>query len=64
MASRRKPIYSIHEEDPELQEPINDFVLSLAERIDGDWEEYDQAMVKQDAVVVLVRPERVYGRIR
>lgn len=35
MASRRKPIYSIHEEDPELQEPINDFVLSLAERIDG-----------------------------
>ena len=35
MADRRKPIYSIHEDDPELQEPINDFVLSLAERIDG-----------------------------
>ena len=28
-----------------------------------DWEEYDQAMVKQDAVVVLVAPERVYGRL-
>jgi PPOX class probable F420-dependent enzyme len=29
-----------------------------------DWEEYDQAMVRQDAVVVLVKPDRVYGRIR
>ena len=29
-----------------------------------DWEEYDGAMVKQDAVVVLVRPERVYGLVR
>ena len=30
----------------------------------SDWEEYDQAMVNQDAVVVLVKPERVYGNIR
>lgn len=29
-----------------------------------DWEEYDQAMVNQDAVIVLVEPERVYGRVR
>lgn len=29
-----------------------------------DWEEYDQAMVQQDAVIVLVAPERVYGMIR
>ncbi len=29
-----------------------------------DWEEYDEAMVRQDGVVVLVRPERVYGLIR
>ncbi len=29
-----------------------------------DWEEYDVAMVRQDAVVVLVRPERVYGLMR
>ena len=29
-----------------------------------DWDEYDQAMVKQKAVVVLVRPERVYGLLR
>lgn len=35
MSSPRKPIYSVLEEDPELQEPINDFVIGLAERIDG-----------------------------
>ncbi len=29
-----------------------------------DWEEYDQAMVDQDAVIVLVDPERVYGFAR
>lgn len=29
-----------------------------------DWDEYDQAMRQQDAVVVLVRPERVYGLVR
>jgi len=29
-----------------------------------DWEEYDQAMVKQDAVVVFVKPENVYGMLR
>ena len=29
-----------------------------------DWEEYDRAMVKQEAVVVLVRPDRVYGLLR
>ena len=35
MPDRPKPIYSVHEDDPELQDVINDFVLSLAERIDG-----------------------------
>ena len=29
-----------------------------------DWEEYDRAMVEQDAVIVLVTPQRVYGMIR
>ena len=29
-----------------------------------DWEEYDEAMVRQDGVIVLVEPERIYGRIR
>jgi hypothetical protein len=29
-----KPIYSSREDDPELREPINEFVISLAERVD------------------------------
>jgi PPOX class probable F420-dependent enzyme len=29
-----------------------------------DWEEYDQAMVRQGAVIVLVRPQRIYGLVR
>ena len=28
-----------------------------------DWEEYDQAMVTQDAVIVLVKPDHVYGKM-
>ena len=29
-----------------------------------DWDEYDQAMIDQEAVIVLVKPERVYGLVR
>ena len=29
----------------------------------SDWDEYDRAMRKQDAVIVLVSPDNVYGRI-
>ena len=29
-----------------------------------DWDEYDQAMIDQKAVIVLVSPERVYGLVR
>ncbi len=29
-----------------------------------DWDEYDRAMIQQAAVVVLVRPHRVYGLLR
>jgi len=35
MPQPRKPIYSIHEERPELAEAINEFVIGLAERVDG-----------------------------
>ena len=30
----------------------------------SDWEEYDVAMREQDAVIVLVAPDRVYGLLR
>ncbi len=28
-----------------------------------NWEEYDEAMVKQEAVAILVTPETVYGKL-
>jgi len=34
MSSSEKPIYSIHEDDLELQEEVNAFVVGLAERVD------------------------------
>jgi hypothetical protein len=34
MSSRRNPIYSAYEDQLELQEAINEFVVALAERID------------------------------
>ena len=34
MPSRRKPIYSIHENDLEIQDQVNGFVIGLAERVD------------------------------
>jgi hypothetical protein len=30
---------------------------------DPDWEELEQVILQQDAVLVFVKPERVYGRI-
>ena len=43
---------------------LDDLLLQVVLKDHPDWKEYDQAMVQQDAVVVLVKPERVYGRIR
>ena len=51
--------------------PTEEFRVLLREvyRVCGDrdhpdWGEYDRAMVRQDAVVALVQPQRVYGLLR
>lgn len=46
-----------------LRMALRDVYRAAAGKEHPDWEEYDRAMVEQDAVVVLVPPERVYGRI-
>ena len=43
---------------------LREVFRACGDRDHPDWEEYDRAMVQQDAVVVLVRPERVYGLLR
>jgi PPOX class probable F420-dependent enzyme len=43
---------------------LRDLFRACGDKEHPDWEEYDRAMVAQDAVGVLVRPERVYGLLR
>ncbi len=51
--------------DPEeMRVELREVFRACGDKDHPDWEEYDQAMVKQDAVIVLVKPERVYGKLR
>ena len=47
----------------ELRVLLREVFRACGDKDHPDWEEYDRAMVEQDAVVFLVPPERVYGRI-
>ena len=42
---------------------LREVFRACGDKAHPDWEEYDQAMVKQDAVIVLVKPDRVYGKM-
>lgn len=48
----------------ELRVLLREVFRACGDKDHPDWEEYDQAMVQQDAVTVFVRPERVYGMLR
>jgi preprotein translocase subunit Sss1 len=48
----------------EMRKELREVFRACGDNDHPDWEEYDQAMVKQDAVIVLVEPQRVYGMIR
>ena len=48
----------------EMRVELREVFRACGDHEHPDWEEYDEAMVKQDAVIVLVTPERVYGQIR
>ncbi len=51
-------------EAEELRVLLREVYRACGDKDHPDWEEYDGAMVDQDAVVVLVSPDRVYGRVR
>lgn len=46
----------------QMETLLKEVYMSCSETEHSDWQEYQEAMVKQKAVVVLVPPERVYGR--
>ncbi|MCY4652956.1 MAG: TIGR03618 family F420-dependent PPOX class oxidoreductase [Dehalococcoidia bacterium] len=48
----------------EIRVMLRDVYMACSDTEHPDWEEYDQAMIEQEAVIVLVQPERVYGLIR
>ena len=48
----------------EMRVELREVFRACGDKDHPDWGEYDQAMVKQDAVIVLVEPQRVYGMIR
>ena len=42
---------------------LRDVYMACGDSEHPDWDEYDVAMKRQDGVVVLVRPDRVYGQL-
>ena len=48
----------------EMRVELREVFRACGDKDHPDWEEYDQAMVKQDAVIVLVKPEHVYGKMQ
>ncbi len=50
----------------EMREVLRDVYMACSERRaeHPNWDEYQQAMIDQEAVVVMVRPERFYGVLR
>ena len=53
-----------HNTDPEeMRGKLREMFRACGDHEHPDWEEYDVAMREQDAVIVLVAPDRVYGRL-
>jgi len=48
----------------EFRVMLRELFRACGDKDHPDWEEYDQAMRQQDAVAVMVRPQRVYGLLR
>lgn len=48
----------------EIRVMLREVYMACSDTEHPDWEEYDQAMIDQKAVIVLVEPGRVYGLLR
>jgi PPOX class probable F420-dependent enzyme len=61
---RAKLLDSGNTEPEELRQQLREVFKVCGDGTHSDWDEYDRVMRRQDAVVVLVRPERIYGLLR
>ena len=58
-------LFDYHNSDPEhIRILLRKLFNVCGDAAHPDWEEYDRAMVKQDAVAILIKPEKIYGLIR
>ena len=48
----------------EIRMMLREVYMACSDTEHPDWDEYDQAMIDQEAVIVLVAPECVYGLVR
>jgi len=48
----------------ELRRKLREVYRACGDKEHPDWDEYDRVMRQQDAVAILVRPQRVYGLLR
>ena len=58
-------LYDYSNTDAEtLRMMLREVYMTCSDAPHPNWDEYDEAMVKQDAVIVLVHPNKVYGLLR
>ena len=58
-------LYDYSNTDAEtLRIMLREVYMTCSDTPHPNWDEYDEAMVKQDAVIVLVHPNKVYGLLR
>ena len=48
----------------EMRVKLREVYMACSDTEHPDWDEYDQAMIDQEAVIVLVESKRVYGLLR
>ena len=51
-------------EADKMRKMLREVYMACSDTPHPDWEEFDEAMVNQEAVIVLVRPDKVYGLLR
>ena len=47
----------------EMRQKLRDVFRVCGDHDHPNWEEYDRAMREQDGVVVLITPDRIYGKL-
>ena len=51
-------------EEEQLRQKLREIFKVCGDGIHSDWDEYDRVMKQQQAVIVLIDPQKVYGLLR